>query len=137
MAQHEIMALGWLSQELANRAGDKLPGWFPQGPEWLELWDKAWDATIEDHGVSNDLADELVEQDGDSLQEDIRSAINRHSVENDSNTPDFILAQLLLSTLDAFTEAVVRRDEWYGIQPSPGGTDDQVMWLANDANPVE
>jgi hypothetical protein len=40
----EVEAIGWLSAELAARAGawaGNAPDWFPQPPEWLELWDKA------------------------------------------------------------------------------------------------
>ncbi len=59
-----------------------------------------------------------------TLREDIRSAINRHSAENGSNTPDFILAQYLEACLAAFDVAVQRRETWYGRDPrrGPGGT---------------
>lgn len=55
-----------------------------------------------------------------TLLEDIRDAINRHSAENASNTPDFILAEYLEQCLAAFDTAVQRRTEWHGcdkIQP--------------------
>lgn len=45
---NEIEALGWLSAELASRSGawdGKAPEWFPEPPEWLELWRKAKEAT--------------------------------------------------------------------------------------------
>ncbi len=48
------------------------------------------------------------------LADDIRSAINRVSRENVSNTPDFILAEYLLSCLDAFEKASLAREKWYG-----------------------
>jgi hypothetical protein len=44
----EILALGWLSAELAGRAdawNGNAPDWFPEPPEWLELWDQALAAT--------------------------------------------------------------------------------------------
>jgi hypothetical protein len=44
----------------------------------------------------------------------LESLINRHSQENGSNTPDFILATYLTACLDAFDAAVVRREQWYG-----------------------
>jgi hypothetical protein len=50
----------------------------------------------------------------DNLRKEILSAINKHSVENDSNTPDFILAQYLMDCLSAFEKANLRREEWYG-----------------------
>lgn len=41
-----------------------------------------------------------------TLERDITIALNAHSAENDSNTPDFILAGLLTRTLKAFNEAM-------------------------------
>jgi hypothetical protein len=41
---HAIQALGWLSAELAARAdawNGNAPEWFPEPPEWLELWRRA------------------------------------------------------------------------------------------------
>ena len=45
---------------------------------------------------------------------EIESAINRQSMENGSNTPDFILAQFLTDCLCAFDAALTARTEWYG-----------------------
>lgn len=45
---------------------------------------------------------------------DLASVINRHSLENDSNTPDFLLAEYLLDSLDVFTKTSVAREKWYG-----------------------
>jgi hypothetical protein len=44
--------------------------------------------------------------------------INKHSMENESNTPDFILAQHLMMCLSSFEMSVNRRDEWYGVDHS-------------------
>jgi hypothetical protein len=54
------------------------------------------------------------------LEEDIRAAINRHSAENASNTPDHILARYLLGCLAVFNVAVQQRETWYGrdVRPS-------------------
>jgi hypothetical protein len=54
------------------------------------------------------------------LRKELASTLNRHSAENGSNTPDFILAHYLMACLDSFDAAVKRRDEWYGIKPVPG-----------------
>lgn len=46
----EILALGWLSAELATRTdawNGNAPEWFPQPPEFLALWQAALDATAE------------------------------------------------------------------------------------------
>jgi hypothetical protein len=48
------------------------------------------------------------------LEAELRATLNRHSVENGSNTPDFILAQYLLGCLSAFETAVNAREKWYG-----------------------
>lgn len=50
----------------------------------------------------------------DDLRSEITAAINRHSREKESATPDFVLAQFLLDCLDSFDRAVVARESWYG-----------------------
>ena len=44
---------------------------------------------------------------------ELESLINRHSMENGSDTPDFILADYLMACLAAFDAGVTRRREWY------------------------
>lgn len=44
---------------------------------------------------------------------ELEHLINRHSIENDSNTPDSILAMYMKNCLDAFTVATRQRDDWY------------------------
>lgn len=56
-----------------------------------------------------------------SFQKELEQLINRYSVENHSNTPDFILAEYIDKCLSAFSHGVVCRDQWYGIKPEPGG----------------
>lgn len=52
--------------------------------------------------------------------EEVREVVNRHSLENRSNTPDHILAQAMVAALEAVESAVQARDAWYGIAPEPG-----------------
>ena len=47
------------------------------------------------------------------FRKDLEVLINQNSMENKSNTPDFILADYLEGCLDAFDKAVYRRSEWY------------------------
>ena len=47
------------------------------------------------------------------FQKELRELINRHSMENGSDTPDFILAQYLVGCLEYFNVAVQRREAWY------------------------
>ena len=58
-----------------------------------------------------------------SLEDSIREVLNRHSAENGSNTPDFMLAAYLLDCLAAFDRAVNRRAIWYGHVDRPGKPD--------------
>lgn len=56
-----------------------------------------------------------------TLIDELTSLLNRHSCENTSNTPDFILAQYLIGCLGAFECAITQREGWYGraLQPPP------------------
>lgn len=45
---------------------------------------------------------------------ELSNLINRHSLENGSNTPDFILARYLEDCLRAFDTATKHRDYWWG-----------------------
>jgi hypothetical protein len=47
------------------------------------------------------------------FREDLEVLINQNSMENGSNTPDFILADYLQECLTAFDRATKRRSEWY------------------------
>lgn len=45
---------------------------------------------------------------------ELTSLLNRYSKENDSNTPDFILAEYMISCLNNFNTATKMRENWYG-----------------------
>lgn len=49
----------------------------------------------------------------DECQREIETVLNRYCKENDSNTPDFILATYLMDCLNAFNNAVSSREKWY------------------------
>ena len=49
----------------------------------------------------------------------LRELINFHGKENDSNTPDFILAQYIAGCLAAFNTAVQQRETWHGRDARP------------------
>lgn len=51
---------------------------------------------------------------GEGFRTKLQALINEHSMENGSNTPDFILAKYLAKCLTNFDESVVARDTWYG-----------------------
>lgn len=47
-----------------------------------------------------------------SFLQELSEVINKHSKENQSNTPDFILARYLEDCLKAFNEAVITKKDW-------------------------
>jgi len=49
-----------------------------------------------------------------SFYQELTSLINRHSKENGSNTPDFVLARYLQDCLAAFDNASLARSNWFG-----------------------
>lgn len=46
---------------------------------------------------------------------ELMKVLNKFSGEGDSDTPDFILMEFLVSTLIALNKAINDRDKWYGI----------------------
>jgi hypothetical protein len=47
------------------------------------------------------------------FEKELEGLINKYSLENASNTPDFILAEYLKDCLSAFNTAVKKRTDWY------------------------
>ena len=47
------------------------------------------------------------------FRKEIEAVINRCSMENGSNTPDFILAEFLENCLKAFDISMKKRSKWY------------------------
>jgi hypothetical protein len=54
-----------------------------------------------------------------TFRSDIENAINYHSREQESNTPDFVLAEYLTNCLEAFDRATKQRDIFFGHIPFP------------------
>lgn len=63
------------------------------------------------NNILSDVEHDL-EQRGD-FHKELESLINRYSKENDSDTPDFILAEYLRDCLHAYNAAVAAREKWY------------------------
>jgi hypothetical protein len=51
--------------------------------------------------------------------EELADLLNRHSMENASGTPDFILARYLTDCLLAWNRSMQEREAWYGRQANP------------------
>lgn len=64
---------------------------------------------------------EVAEQEPTTFAERLSALLNSYSMENRSNTPDFILAEYMLNCLRAFETASLSREDWYGESFSPGG----------------
>lgn len=61
-------------------------------------------------------------EDGPDFIRELRDLLHKRSMENASNTPDFILAQYLTNCLRAWNHATQQREAWYGLddgQTSP------------------
>ena len=61
----------------------------------------------------------------DTLHEDLATVLNKHSAENASDTPDFILAEFLLICLTAFDKACTQREAWYQRTDTPSTLDEE------------
>lgn len=47
-----------------------------------------------------------------SFRLELAALLNRHNMENGSNTPDFILAEYLTDCLATFDRTMAKRDDW-------------------------
>jgi len=61
---------------------------------------------------------------GVSFDRELELLLNRHSVENNSNTPDFVLASLLKATLATWDLHTKERDRWFGNRSILGPAND-------------
>ncbi len=60
-----------------------------------------------------------------AFHRELEALLNRHSQENASNTPDFVLAEFLTGCLATFNTCVNQREGWYGRQPTGLGQQQQ------------
>jgi hypothetical protein len=65
----------------------------------------------------------------DTFERALAALLNSRSMENASNTPDFILAELLSSVLTAWNVAVQQRETWYGRDARPNAKDAEIAVL--------
>lgn len=68
-----------------------------------------------------------------SFKRELESLINRHSKENESNTPDFILAGYMHDCLKAFNLATQQRETWHGRDARPTSTVESIKVHSPDA----
>lgn len=60
------------------------------------------------------------------LERDLTGLLNAHSVENGSDTPDFLLAEYLLRCLHNWNISIGARERWYGRAVPGFGEGEQV-----------
>lgn len=63
--------------------------------------------------------EDVAEPDREDFRSALCSLLNRFSMENRSNTPDFILRDFICDSLRAFDTAVQQRETWYGRDARP------------------
>lgn len=68
-----------------------------------------------------------------TFEQELENLINRYSLENDSNTPDFILAKHLKGCLEIFNVTMTNRDKWYDINQKSYNLEE----LNNEPEPVQ
>ena len=67
----------------------------------------------------NESKDEYRAKSNETFVKELEYLINRYSQEQDSNTPDFILAEYLNNCLQNFAIVVEKREKWHGREPHP------------------
>ena len=73
----------------------------------------------EDDRLIDIMPDGSIRTRASDFRKELSSCINRHSRENGSNTPDFILAEYLEDCLAAFDRATKARKRWYAADRDP------------------
>ena len=75
---------------------------------------------ITDHPEPDNKTEEKTKEVTESrppFMQALEELINRYSLETDSDTPDFILADYLANCLTEFADITKARDEWHGFIP--------------------
>lgn len=64
----------------------------------------------------DDLADVAFseERNMNNFENELKELINKYSIENSSDTPDFILAEYVMNCLKMYQWATLARDKFYG-----------------------
>lgn len=57
----------------------------------------------------------------EDFKTELQNLLNRYCAENESNTPDFVLAEFLLHSLQGWNCCVNQREKWFGRPVLPPG----------------
>lgn len=88
-------------------------------------WDMHWEDPAVDMPFCSYCTEQLgfeeIEMSNDRLfTDELEGLINKYCVENESNTPDYLLARYLMDALRAYERVVKDRDNWFGFEPFGG-----------------
>ena len=64
--------------------------------------------------ITEEQKEPQMTDDAPDFRSELRDLLNRHSCENRSNTPDWILRDFICDSLRAFDKSVHLRNKWYG-----------------------
>ena len=54
--------------------------------------------------------------DKEQIIREFADVVNRHSLENETDTPDFVLGEYLFSCLENWNKLFRKRRKWYGVE---------------------
>lgn len=74
----------------------------------------------------------MTQEKEDKVKKELAEVINRNSLENKSNTPDWVLAEYLFDCWCAFNSATRTRDNWYGGKQSILDNEKGKKWMTNE-----
>ena len=49
----------------------------------------------------------------DEFKKELELLINKYSIENESDTPDWIIAEYMMNSLQIFNNTINQREKWY------------------------
>lgn len=58
---------------------------------------------------------------GSDFQKELMTLLDRYCIENESDTPDFILSQYMRECLNSYNVATLARDRWYNFDTTING----------------
>ena len=100
-------------------------------PGLIALHGDTWEPSTEQDYINQQIADnnwvQGIKPTRSTFREDLSAIINKHSKENGSDTPDFLLAEYLGGCLAAYDKAVSQRESWYGRPPAVEGVVDGII----------
>jgi len=67
----------------------------------------------------NDVAQRHIDRNRHEFFVELTNLVNRYSMENGSGTPDYLIADYMLNSLDSFNRMTKFRENWYGRAQDP------------------